>query len=88
LQPQARGLGQEGWRRCVVGAEHRIATQQLPRIALQAALQAVGKKPNRCERRHRQGDGHQQQAQLACPEVAPQGTRSELPHAGRHSGGL
>ena len=68
----------------VVADHHRIATQQLARVALQAGLQAVGKKAHRRERRHRQRDGHHQQPQLARAQVAPQGAPAQRPEGCVH----
>ena len=85
-QAQPPGFGLEDFGGGVVAAEHHIATQQLAGIARQATLQSVGKKAHRTERRHRQRDGHQQQAQLARAEVAPQRPHGQRPDARAGSG--
>jgi hypothetical protein len=46
--------------------------EQLQRVTLQAALQPVGKKTHRGQRGHGQRDGHHQQAQFTCAQVAQQ----------------
>ena len=74
LQPQRfRALDECRWCRVVAG-QHRIAAEQLPRIALQSALEPVGKKADGRERGHREQHGDDQQAQFACAQVAPQGS--------------
>jgi hypothetical protein len=45
----------------------------LPRIALQAALQPVGKEADRRERGHGQQHGNDQETQLASAQIAPEG---------------
>jgi hypothetical protein len=64
-------------RRRVVAGQHRVAAEQLPRVALQAALEPVGKEPDGRERGHRQQHGHDQKAQFAGAQVTPQGAPAE-----------
>ena len=63
-KPSARAFLEPGGRG-VVADHHRIATEQLACIALQAALEAIGKEPHRRYGSNGQGNGHHQQAQLA-----------------------
>ena len=79
LQAQAARLLLECRRRRVVALDHRIATDQRPRVPRQPTLQPVGKKPHRRQRRHRQRHRQQQQPQFTRTPVAPKGTPAELP---------
>ena len=84
LQAQRLGaLPKKVGRRAVAG-DHRVAAKQLARITLQAALQAVGKKAHRRERRHRQRDGQHQKAQLAGAHIAPQAAPAQGGERRRH----
>ncbi len=76
---QAQGLGalDEGRGRGIVAGHHGIAAQKLQGIALQAALQAVGKKAHGGECGDGQGHGHDQEAQLARAQVAQQGAPAQ-----------
>ncbi|MNT05097.1 hypothetical protein D3C72_1397060 [compost metagenome] len=65
-------LCDESFGRRVVAHDHRVAAQQLARIALQPALQSVGEEADRRERGHGQHHGHDQEAQLAGAQVAPE----------------
>ena len=88
LQPQAPGFGLKGRRRRVVADDHRVTTQQLPRIALHAALQAVSKKAHSRQGRHRQRHRQHQQTQLTRAQVAPQGAAAQLPKRDFHGARL
>ena len=88
LQPQSAGFSLKGRRRRVVTDDHRVTTEQLPRIALHAALQAVSKKPHRRQRRHCQRHRQHQQAQLARAQVAPQSAAAQLPKRNVHGARL
>ena len=87
---QALGLGLlgEDLRRDVVAAEHRVAPDERPGVALQAALQPVGKEPDRGQCRHRQRHRDQQQAQFTGPPVAPKGAPAQGPEGNRKGYGL
>ena len=84
---QAQGLGffDEGRRRGVVAAQHRITADQGCGVARQTALQTVGKKAHGTERGHGQGHRQNQQTQLARSRVAPQGAPTQAPK--RHRDG-
>jgi hypothetical protein len=63
----------------VVADHHHIAAQQLAGVALQAGLQAVGKKAHRAQCRHGQQHGHDDQAQLASAQIAPEIAQPQNP---------
>ena len=85
LQSQAARLGDKNFRRFAVAAKNSITAQQLPGVALQAALEAVGEKAYGRQGRHRQGDGNNQQTQLARAQVAQQGAPAEFQEKCAHS---
>jgi hypothetical protein len=78
-QAASEGFGFKVGGSRVVAVDDGIAAQELARIALQAALQTVRKKTHRGERRNRQRDGQNQQAQFAGTNIAPQGAPSQAP---------
>jgi hypothetical protein len=69
-RPRAWACASQFGRCRLVAADHRVAAQQLARVALQAIAQAVGKEAHRRERGHGQHHGHGQQAQFTGAEVA------------------
>ena len=80
-RPSAAAPVDEGRRRRVVADHHRVAAQQLARVALQAALEPVGEEADGGQRRHGQRHGHDQQAQLAGAQVAPEGAPAQQDEA-------
>ncbi len=77
VQPQRRGALREGRRRRVVRHQHRVAAEQLARVALQAALEPVGEEAHGRERGHGQQHGDDQQAQFAGAQVAAKGAPAQ-----------
>ena len=71
LQTHVLGLLHKSHGCALVTDDHRIATQQLPRIAPQTRLHSVSQKPYRRERCHRQRHRQHEQAQLACTQITP-----------------
>ena len=78
-QAQALGLLGKHGRRGSVGSHYGVAAEQLARVALQAALQAVSEKTDRRERGHSQCHRHHQEPQLARAHIAPQSAPAKAP---------
>ncbi|MCY1533688.1 hypothetical protein D9M68_690280 [compost metagenome] len=64
------GLIHEGWRHGLVGVQHQIGAQHLPRIALQRPADPVGQEAHAGHRGHRHDQRQHQQPQLAGTGVA------------------
>ena len=79
LQPLLPGLLHKNRGSGVVADHHHIAAQQLAGVTLQAGLQAVGKKAHRAQCRHGQQHGHDDQAQLASAQIAPEIAQPQNP---------
>ena len=77
LQAERARLVDEGLRRRVVAGDHGVAAEQLARVARQPALEPVGKESDGGQRGHGQRDGHDQQAQFAGAQVAPEGAPAQ-----------
>ena len=87
-QAPGLGLGSERGGRRLIAGHHHIAAQQLRRIALQACIQAIGKKRHRTQRRHRQGDGSKHQAQATGAQVTQQAAPAQGEDRNMHVLGL